>query len=166
MSQAMRLLLAALLVSAIGLVAACGGDDGEGATATDTTETVATTANGGTVSAEQYQADLQETAGSLLVVTDLVRVATDPDAVEPLVPQAEEALDTFDARIREMDGYTVDDAALERQRAAVVAAGPAVSESLREFIKVAEAGDTDALLPASQQMLVALQQFQEAAATS
>lgn len=142
----------------------CGADDGDsGESATTPTGTTATapTTTGGSRSA-QVETDLQAVRTTLLGVGQTLQSASGGslDDVQALVPEARSQLAEFDDAIAKLAGDTSPDAAQERTRAAVAAAGPKVSEVLGRFLDEIEDGDQDgvqSLLPEVQSALTQLQ---------
>jgi hypothetical protein len=141
----------------------CGADDddlGESTTtATGTTPTAPTTT--GPRSAE-VQRDIQAVQTALLGVGEALQSATGGslDDVKAAVPDARSKLAVFDDAIAKLSGETSPDAAQERTRAAVAAAGPKVSEVLGRFFDELEDGDeagVTALLPEVQSAFGELQ---------
>ncbi len=157
----------------------CGSDQGEDPT-TDTTSTtptaptVATTpttptetgtdsSTTGTGDAAAYLADVQEAAGALQEFGTLLQSTTGLDDLRSKVPQAQASLDTFDAAIAELDGYTLPVAQLEEQRAGLARTGPAVSDVLRRFLDAANSGDLSAVQALVPEVTSTIGEFQNAA---
>jgi hypothetical protein len=143
----------------------CGTDDdnsGESATtSTGTTATAPTTTGGGPVSAE-VQTDLQAVRTTLLGVGQALQSATGGslDEVKKAVPEARSKLAEFDDAIAKLASDTSPNAAQERTRAAVAAAGPKVSDVLGRFFDELEDGDeagVTALVPEVQRVFTELQ---------
>lgn len=169
------------LADALGLTV-CGADD-EADTDTTTTSTEATTtapttlaettapatteatttASGGQGTVDQYLADTQAAAAALTSFGTILQGVTSIDELPAKAPAAQEALDEFDAAIAKLDGYTLEDATLEQQRAGLVEEGPAVSDVLRRFVDAAAAGDVAAVQQLLPEVQTALQNFSSAA---
>jgi hypothetical protein len=153
---------------ALGLTV-CGQDDeDEGTTATtpeDPATAPATTPTAPTASgdAAAYVEDVQAAAGALQEFGTLLQSTTGLEDLRTKVPEAQAALDTFDAAIAELDGYTLATAELEEQRAGLARTGPAVSDVLRRFLDAANEGDLQAVQALVPEVTTTIGEFQAAA---
>jgi hypothetical protein len=166
------------LADALGLTV-CGADDEEtdpattestttapttlGETTAPATTEATTPATGGEGTVDQYLADTQAAAAALTSFGTILQGVTNIDELPAKAPAAQEALDEFDAAIAKLDGYTLEDATLDRQRAGLVEEGPAVSDVLRRFVDAAAAGDVAAVQQLLPEVQTALQDFSSAA---
>lgn len=161
----------------------CGAEDDDTTTTTTTTDTAPTTASTptettpstvstettvsipttGDASVDQYVKDAQEAAGALTAFGTLLQGVTSVDDLKSKAPEAQESLDDFDAAIAKLDGYTLDNATLEKQRAGLVEEGPKVSDVLRRFVDAASSGDMSAVQALLPEVMTALQNFSSAA---
>jgi len=127
---------------------------------TTPTETTATT---GTGDAAAYVADVQEAAGALQEFGTLLQSTTGLEDLRSKIPTAQASLDTFDAAIAKLDGYTLPAAELETQRAGLARTGPAVSDVLRRFLDAANEGDLGAVQALVPEVTKTIGEFQTAA---
>lgn len=157
----------------------CGADDENGTdttTSTDTTptDTTLTDTTGSTDTSvdilttgnpevDQYVNDAKAAAGALTEFGQLLQAVTSPADLKAKAPEAQQSLDEFDEAIAKLDGYTLDNATLEKQRAGLVREGPAVSDVLRRFVDAAAAGDEQAVQALLPEVMTALQNFSSAA---
>jgi hypothetical protein len=150
------------------------GEDSDSGDATVTTGTAATspvetapttpadtTGAGGDTAA--YVADVQEAAGALQEFGTLLQSTTGLEDLRTKIPQAQASLDTFDAAIAELEGYTLSAPRLEKQRAGLARTGPAVSDVLRRFLDAAEEGDLEAVQALVPEVTQTIGEFQAAA---
>jgi hypothetical protein len=154
------------------------GDDSDSGDSTATAATVATapavtvdpapttsapaeTTGGGETAA--YVADVQEAAGALQEFGTLLQSTTGLDDLRGKIPAAQAELDTFDAAIAKLDGYTLEAAELEEQRAGLARTGPAVSDVLRRFLDAADEGDLAAVQALVPEVTQTIGEFQAAA---
>ncbi|MEQ8839789.1 MAG: hypothetical protein RJQ03_07685 [Miltoncostaeaceae bacterium] len=119
--------------------------------------------SGETGTIDQYLEDAQAAAGALSSFGTTLQSLSGPDDLAARTDDISGILDDFDAAIARMDGYTMEDAQLERQRAGLVAQGPQVSDVLRRFVDAAASGDNDAVQALLPDVLQALQDFSGAA---
>ncbi|MEW6583765.1 MAG: hypothetical protein AB1416_13495 [Actinomycetota bacterium] len=166
----------------------CGSDDDDSTdTTTDATTTEATTTEATTTEAtteatttssvtipttgnaeiDKYLGDVQQATSALTAFGQALQAVTSPDDIKSQVSSLRGQLGDFDAAIADMDTYTLSNATLEGQRSRLVAAGPKVSDTLREFVDVAASVDgpedlskLTAILP---KVSTALQEFSAAA---
>lgn len=110
-----------------------------------------------------YLSDVGEASQALISFGQILQGVTSPDDLQAQVPQAQAALDEFDAAIAELDGYTLEDPQLEEQRSGLVETGPNVSDVLRRFTDAAAAGDLAAASMLIPEVTSALSEFQAAA---
>ena len=154
----------------LGLTVCGSGDDDAGSTAPTTTGTAPQT--GGTAPAQggqtpqQYAADVQAAGTALQGFGTVLQGTTSLDDLRSKVPEANAALDEFDAAIAKLEGYTLDNATLEEQRAGLAETGPNVSDTLRRFVAAAESGDTEAVQALVPEVTQAISAFQAAATTT
>jgi hypothetical protein len=157
---------------AIVFAAGCGGgSDGSnalsasesGTSATTSTGTTATapTTTGGATSA-QVRNDLKAAQAALVGVSTTLQGANGSSLndVKAVVPDARKALTDFDAAVAKLATDTAPNAALEKVRAAVVTAGPKVSDVLGRLLDAIENGDeaaAAALVPEAQRVFGELQ---------
>ena len=150
----------------------CGSDDAQidtttpTAPTTPTTPTTATTATApttGTGDTAGYVTDVQAAAGALTEFGTALQSTTSLSDLKEKVPQATEALDTFDTAIAKLGTYTLVDATLDRQRAGLVRTGPKVSDVLRRFLDAAARGDVTAVGELVPEVTSTIQEFQAAA---
>lgn len=144
----------------------CGEDDD----ATDTTATTATAPTDtapavttGTGDTAAYVADVQEAAGALQEFGTLLQSSTGLDDLRSDIPEAQASLDTFDAAIARLDGYSLPDAEIERQRAGLARTGPGVSDVLRRFLDAVDTGDLSAVQDLVPEVTQRINEFQQAA---
>ena len=141
----------------------CGtpaGDSGASAT-TGTGTTTAPSTGGGSTSA-QVTTDLKAAQAALVGVSTSLQSAsgTSLDDLKAVVPDARQALSEFDDAIAKLASDTAPTAAQEKVRAAVVAAGPKVSDVLQRLLEAIEDGDeaaATALVPEVQKVFAELQ---------
>lgn len=150
------------------------GQDGGGST-TDTTSTTATapddsstapavtTTSSGTADAATYLADVQAAAAALQSFGNLLQGSDNLTELRGNIPQAQAQLDTFDEAIAKLDGYTLEDAQLEQQRAGLARTGPAVTDVLRRFLDAANEGDAAAVQALLPEVASTIGEFQQAA---
>lgn len=127
---------------------------------TDTSISIPTTGN---AEVDQYVNDAKAAAGALTEFGQLLQAVTSPADLKAKAPEAQQALDEFDEAIAKLDGYTLDNSTLEKQRAGLVREGPAVSDVLRRFVDAAAAGDEKAVQALLPEVMTALQNFSSAA---
>ncbi|HMM48347.1 MAG TPA: hypothetical protein PKE32_01865 [Miltoncostaeaceae bacterium] len=130
---------------------------------TDAPTTDAPTTDAGTGTTTQYVADAKEAADALTEFGNILSSTESIEKFKSKAPQAQEALDRFDAAIAKLDGYRMDDSTLEQQRAGLVEKGPAVSDVLRRFVDAAAANDEQATTDLLSEVMTALTEFSEAA---
>jgi soluble cytochrome b562 len=152
---------------ALGLTV-CGADDDDAATTTGTTPTAptapaTTTPGAGGGESAAYLADVQAAAGALQEFGTLLQSTTGLEDLRSKIPAAQASLDTFDSAIAELDGYTLDEAQLEQQRAGLARTGPAVSDVLRRFLDAAQEGDLQAVQALVPEVTSTIGEFQAAA---
>lgn len=150
---------------ALGLTV-CGADDDEAATPTTTAEDPATapaTTPSASGDAASYVEDVQTAAGALQEFGTLLQSTTGLDDLRAKAPEAQAALDTFDAAIAELGGYTLPTEELEEQRAGLARTGPAVSDVLRRFLDAANDGDLEAVQALVPEVTTTIGEFQAAA---
>lgn len=152
----------------IGL-AVCGSDDdedsGTATTATATAPSTVSTAPATTPGAgEQVTADLGAARSAFLALGQTLQAAGGGsiEQAQAAVPDARENLADFDAAIAKLDGETASDAALERTRAAVAAAGPGASDALSDLLDAVEDGDQAAVQRALPTIRTSLTELQSA----
>lgn len=144
----------------------CGADDDEPSVTTDTTPTTSTDAvapGGTTVEPSVYVADVQEAAGALQELGTLLQSVEGLDDLRAKLPRARAALDTFDAAIAKIDGYRLENAEIEQQRAGLARTGPPVSDVMNRFLDAAGNGDEQAVLALLPEVTSAISDFQAAA---
>ncbi len=158
----------------------CGGGDGtsgDSDTTTDTTtadDTLGTTDDAttdsappdtptGTADIQTYVGDVGEAAQALVSFGTILQNVSSSEELQSQAGQAEAELDKFDAAIAEMSTYTLDNAQLEQQRAALVDTADEVSSSLGEFVDAAREGDTARIQELVPEVTQALTSFQNAA---
>ncbi len=142
----------------------CGTDNNDsGTSATTSTGTTATapTATGGATSA-QVTNDLKAAQAALVGVSTTLQGANGSSLndLKAVVPDARKALTDFDAAVAKLANDTAPNAALEKVRAAVVTAGPKVSDVLGRLLDAIENGDeaaAAALVPEAQKVFGELQ---------
>jgi hypothetical protein len=149
-------------------LAVCGADeDDEGATTAGTTGTAPApttgTAGGAGGTTAEYLEDVGAAVGSLQAFSSLLQGTTSLADLQSKVPEARAELDSFDAAVAELDGYSFDNATLEAQRAQLAATGPEVADQLRRFLTAAESGDAEAIQQVLPGVTQALTEFQDAA---
>lgn len=128
----------------------CGKDDsstGTDTTSTDTTtdttstETTSTDTTSvpttGDAQVDAFLQDVQKATGALTAFGTALQSVASPEDLKGQVSSLRGKLGDFDTAIGAMDGYTLDNATLEGQRSRLVATGPKVSDTLREFVDVA-----------------------------
>ena len=153
----------------LGLTVCGSEEDDAGSTAPATTGTAPQT--GGTApaqsgQAQRYAADLQAAGTALQGFGGVLQGTTRLDDLRSRVPEANAALDEFEAAIGTLEGYTLDNATLESQRARLAETGPEVSDTLRRFVAAAESGDTEAVQALVPEVTQAISAFQAAATTA
>lgn len=157
----------------------CGSDDGEpseptepdpgtdtdpGTTLDDPADPPADPGTSGDIGTlDQYLEDAQAAAGALSNFGSTLQSLSGPEDLAARTDEISGILDEFDAAIARMDGYTMEDARLEQQRAGLVAQGPAVSDVLRRFVDAAASNDEQAVQALLPDVLQALQDFSSAA---
>jgi small-conductance mechanosensitive channel len=148
-------------------LAVCGADDDDGTTTATTTGTApaptAGTAGGAGGTTAEYLEDVGAAVGSLQSFSGLLQGTTSLADLQSKVPEARAELDSFDAAVAELDGYSFDNATLEAQRAQLAATGPEVADQLRRFLTAAESGDAEAIQQVLPGVTRALTEFQDAA---
>jgi hypothetical protein len=144
----------------------CGIEDDAGSTtapeASAPGTAPATTAPPAAGADDVYVADVREAAGALQGFGTLLQGTTSLDDLRSKVPEARSQLDSFDAAIAQLDGYTLDNARLERQRSGLAETGPRVGSVLRRFLDAAGTGDTEAVQALVPQVTEAITDFQQA----
>ena len=150
----------------------CGADDDGAAsagTATTAPATTAGTAGGGatgtaaTGAAAQLAADRQQAITALRGVVQAFSGATSVEDLQAAAPEARASLDELDAALQSIEGYTLDNAALERQRQRLAEAGGQASEVLGRFVDAAESGDPESLQRLVPELTQAASELQQAA---
>lgn len=147
----------------------CGSDSDTTATTPTTPTAPATTASTtptaptGSGDAAAYVADVQEAATALQTFGTLLQSTTGLDDLRAKVPEAQASLDSFDAAIAKLDGYTLSSSELEQQRAGLARTGPAVSDVLRRFLDAANEGDLAAVQALVPEVTRTIGEFQSAA---
>ncbi len=145
----------------------CGAGGDAAATTTGTTptapSTTAGTTAGGTATAGQLAADRQKAIGALTSLLQAFAGATTLEDLQAAVPEARASLDELDAALQSIDGYTLDNAALERQRERLSDAGARASEVLTRFVDAAETGDPEAVQAVVPELQQAASELQAAA---
>ncbi len=150
----------------------CGADDDGAATAgtaTTAPATTAGTAGGGatetaaTGAAAQLAADRQQAITALTGVLQAFSGATSVEDLQAAAPEARASLDELDAALQSIEGYTLDNAALERQRQRLAEAGGQASEVLGRFVDAAESGDPESLQSLVPELTQAASELQQAA---
>jgi hypothetical protein len=146
----------------------CGSDSEEEPTATaPTTTTAPATTGAGTAPASgdaaAYAADVQEAASALQEFGTILQGSTGLADLRAKIPDAQAALDTFDAAIADLDGYTLTTPRLEEQRSGLADTGPAVSDVLRRFLDAADQGDLAAVQELVPEVTQTIGRFQAAA---
>ena len=150
----------------------CGADDDGAATAGTATTAPATTAGtaGGratgtaaTGAAAQLAADRQQAITALRGVVQAFSGATSVEDLQAAAPEARASLDELDAALQSIEGYTLDNAALERQRQRLAEAGGQASEVLGRFVDAAESGDPESLQSLVPELTQAASELQQAA---
>lgn len=149
----------------------CGSDANETPTTpvappttpTETTPSTTPSTTAGAGDATAYVADVQEAAGALEEFGTLLQSSTGLEDLRAKVPEARAQLDTFDAAIATLDGYTLSSTELEEQRAGLARTGPAVSDVLRRFLDAADAGDIEAVQALVPEVTTTIGEFQAAA---
>ena len=99
-------------------LAVCGVSDDDAGTGTD-----GTTGTAPSDERQRYGEDLQEAGTALQEFGTIVRGTTSLEDFRSTLPDAEAALDDFEAAIDDLDGYALQEAALEARRAELVPAG-------------------------------------------
>ena len=139
------------------------------ATTTAPTTTGATTgrttaaAPGATVAPAAYVADVQVATSALQGFGELLQSSTSIQDLGNNAAAAQKKLDEFDTAIAKLGTYKLAAAQLDKQRAGLVATGPAVSDVLRRFITAAAAGDIAGLQKLVPEVTSAIGKFQAAA---
>ena len=113
-----------------------------------------------------YVADVREAASALQGFGTVLQGTTSLDDLRAKVPEARSQLDSFDAAIAQLDGYTLENARLEAQRSGLAETGPRVGSVLRRFLDAANTGDTEAVQALVPEVTKAITDFQEAATTT
>lgn len=152
----------------------CGTED-TGTGGTDTTATVATApelttsvpdttaTTAGTGDTAGYVEDVQSAASALTEFGTALQSTTSLDDLKAKVPDATNALDTFDTAIDKLGTYTLSDDTLDKQRAGLVRTGPKVSDVLRRFLDAAQEGDVTAVQALVPEVTSTITEFQQAA---
>ena len=142
----------------------CGvSDDDAGAGTTGTGGTGGTTGTAPSAERRRYGEDLQEAGTALQEFGTIVRGTTSLEDFRSSLPEAEAALDDFEAAIDDLDGYELQEAALEARRAELVPAGREAVDVLRRFLAAAEAGDAQAVQSLGPEATQAIAAFGRAA---
>lgn len=150
----------------------CGSDDAEdGGTSTTPSTTPATTAPAATTPADttggagtgDYLTDVKAATDGLQEFGTILSTSSGIDDLKSKVPQAEGALDKFDAAIERLGEYTIPVAALEKQRAGLAETGPKVSDVLRRFLDAAADGNVAAITELVPEVTKTIGEFQTAA---
>jgi hypothetical protein len=153
----------------LGLTVCGAEEDDDGATTAGTTGTAPApttgsgTAGGGSGATAEYLEDVGAAVGSLQTFSSLLQGTTSLADLQSKVPEARAELDSFDAAVAELAGYSFDNATLEAQRAQLAATGPEVADQLRRFLTAAESGDAEAIQQVLPGVTRALTEFQDAA---
>jgi hypothetical protein len=142
----------------------CGTDNNDsGTSATTSTGTTATapTTTGGAPSS-QVTNDLKAAQAALVGVSTTLQGANGSSLndLKAVIPDARKALTDFDAAVAKLATDTAPNAAQEKVRAAVVTAGPKVSDVLGRLLDAIENGDeaaAAALVPQTQKVFGELQ---------
>ena len=143
---------------------ATAGTTGTATSAPTTTAPADTTGTAGLSGQNAaYVEDARAAATKLQEFGAILQSTTSLDDLKTKVPGAEAKLDEFDAAIAKLDGYTLDNPTLEKQRAGLAATGPKVSAVLNKFIQAASTGDTEAVQAVVPELSAAIQEFQNAA---
>ena len=134
-------------------------------TAPATTSTPATTSSGSgtTVTPAAYVADVQVATTALQSFGELLQNSTSIEELGSNSAAAQGKLDQFDTAIAKLGTYRLAAAQLDKQRAGLVATGPAVSDVLRRFVTAAAAGDISTLQQLVPEVTQAIGKFQSAA---
>lgn len=148
----------------------CGTDGASGTTSTtgaattapDTTATAPATTSA-TTGTDAYVADVQAAAGALSEFGTVLSSSTGIDDLKSKVPGARESLDTFDAAIAKLEGYSLGIPRLDEQREGLAATGPKVSDVLRRFLDAAAGGDLAAVQALVPEVTSTIGEFQAAA---
>ncbi len=151
----------------------CGTDDagdtsdGTDTSAAPTTAPATTEAAPATTSAatgtEAYVADVQAAAGALSEFGTVLSTSTGIEDLKSKVPGARASLDTFDAAISKLEGYSLGIPRLDEQREGLAETGPKVSDVLRRFLDAAAAGDLAAVQALVPEVTSTIGEFQSAA---
>jgi hypothetical protein len=148
----------------------CGTEDT--GTTSDTTATTATapattatTSTSAAVTGDTagYVEDVQAAAGALSTFGTALQSTTSLDDLKANIPDATAALDDFDGAIAKLQGYSLDDETLDKQRAGLVRTGPKVSDVLRRFLAAAQKGDVSAVQALVPEVTSTITEFQQAA---
>jgi hypothetical protein len=153
------------------------GTDGTGDTSGGTATAPATTATPATIETapattgaatgtDAYVADVQAAAGALSEFGNVLSTSTGIEDLKSKVPGARESLDTFDASIAKLDGYSLGIPRLDEQREGLAATGPKVSDVLRRFLDAAASGDLAAVQALVPEVTSTIGEFQAAATGS
>lgn len=136
------------------------GTESTESTTTAETPTIPTT---GDAEVDRFLADVQKATGALTAFGNALSQVSNPDEIKSQVEELRGQLGDFDSAIAAMDGYTLDNATVEGQRSRLVAAGPKVSDVLREFIDAGATGDLVKITGVLPRVATALQDFTLAA---
>jgi hypothetical protein len=147
----------------------CGTEDDNATTsqgsgtapAPTTAPTTTAPAGGGTTAG--YVTDVQSAATALAAFGTLLQGTTGVEDLKSKASGAQANLDTFDAAIARLNGYTLGIPRLDDQRAGLARTGPKVSDVLRRFLDAAVAGDVDAVQKLLPEVTSAIGEFQKAA---
>jgi hypothetical protein len=145
----------------LGLTVCGAEEDGDGTTTAGTAPEPTTGTGGGDTA--QYLEDVGAAVGSLQSFSSLLQGTTSLADLQAKVPEARAELDSFDAAVAELEGYSFDNATLEAQREQLAATGPEVADQLRRFLTAAESGDAEAIQQVLPGVTRALTEFQDAA---
>ncbi len=152
----------------------CGTDETEGATTTSSATTPASTTEAEapattvdtpltTGTTGRYVDDVQAAATALQEFGSILQGASGIDDFTAKASDAEKSLDTFDAAIAKLAGYTLEVPKLEKQRAGLAETGPQVSDVLRRFVDAAGKGDIATVGTLVPEVLKTITEFQKAA---
>ena len=142
----------------------CGAADDAATTAGTATTAPATTAGAAaTGAAAQLAADRQQAITALTGVVQAFSGATSVEDLQAAAPEAQASLDELDAALQSVETYTLDNAALERQRQRLAEAGGRASEVLGRFVDAAESGDPEAIQSLVPQLTQVASELQKAA---
>lgn len=137
----------------------------ESAPASTTIEAPATTGEtpSTTGTTGRYVDDVQAAATALQEFGSILQGAAGIDDFTAKAPEAKKSLDTFDAAIAELAGYTLEVPKLEKQRAGLTETGPQVSDVLRRFVDAAAEGDIATVGTLVPEVMKTITEFQKAA---